>query len=626
LPWLVVVGVAIATYLTGLPNGFVSDARALIPENPSLLNSNEWLAWFVRPYFWGSNVASGFLYRPLTIVSYLATLRVGGGTPIPFLAGNVALHAGASVLVLALGRQLIGMPAAWLGALLFSVHPLHTEAVAWIGGRPDLLAAVLALASAWCFCRATEVGSRQPAIYALLTVICYFAALLSKEHVVTLPAWFGVVWLFERGKRSVRWAGVAVAGSLLAFVLFVWLRASALPSLRTSMTSLTSDLGSPWAPWRWSAGLAIAGKYTSLFFWPSGLTFDYTFFPAAWAQSGTVRTPELLWGAAVAGGFLVAMSWAIFAHRGLSLVLAFTALTYAVVSAFPFTPQLYIAERFTYLPSMGACLAAGWVLLRVSRAALEVGRGRGRLGEPMNPPGPPRISTAGWRVGRERVAASMFIGLLALLAIRSAVRNVDWRTDETVAHAAVRVSMDSPLALRGLGQEELRLGRYETARTLLERSLRLNPKRSEPYVMLAQVYRAQGDSQRLIGLARESAVQLPQRQELIHDLARLLWQMGRKVEPEPLLRQVVKDHPSFLPSRLALGGLLLDRGDANEALEHFRVASTLDSRSSQAWLGMAMAASALGRQAEARAYADRGKAIGLTLPADMSRAVEGATP
>ncbi len=456
MPWLSVVGVAIATYLTALPNGFVSDARSLIPDNPSLLTSNEWLAWFARPYFWGANVLSGFLYRPLTVVSYLVTLQVSGASPLPFLVGNVALHAAASALVLALGRRLLAAPAAWLGALLFAAHPLHTEAVAWVGGRPDLLAAVFALASASCFCRGTERGARHPALYALLTVTGYLAALLSKEHVITLPAWFGLVWLLEREKRSVRWTGVVLAGSLVALVVFLWLRAGALPSLRTSVASLTSDLGSFWAPWRWCAGLAIAGKYTALFFWPSGLTFDYTFFPAAWARSGTVQPLELLWGAVTAVGFLVALIWAIRVHRGLALVLAFSALSYAVVSAFPFTPQLYIAERFTYLPSVGACLAAGWVALRLPRALLAPGRASG----------PPPQS-------RRRVVAAVFIAVVALLAIRSAIRNLDWRTDESVAHASVKVSMDSPLALRGLGREALREGNVQSARAFLELRTRL---------------------------------------------------------------------------------------------------------------------------------------------------------
>jgi Flp pilus assembly protein TadD len=224
------------------------------------------------------------------------------------------------------------------------------------------------------------------------------------------------------------------------------------------------------------------------------------------------------------------------------------------------------------------------------------------------------------------VAATVFIALVALLAIRSAIRNLDWRTDETLAHAAVKVSMDSPLALRGLGREALRAENVPAARAFLERSLRLDPKRSEPYLLLSLVYERQGDIEGLIGLARQAAVERRQRKELIHELAGLLWQKGRGGEAEPLFRQVVTDHPDFLPSRLSLGGILLDRGDAREALEHFRAATTLNPERPEVWLGMTMASLALGRRAEARAYADRGKGVGLKLPPNVSRALEGGTP
>jgi len=227
---------------------------------------------------------------------------------------------------------------------------------------------------------------------------------------------------------------------------------------------------------------------------------------------------------------------------------------------------------------------------------------------------------------RRRAAAVVFIALVALLGIRSAIRNLDWKTDETMAAAAVRVSMDSPLALRGLGQEAWRAGNVQAARALLERSLRLDPKRSEPYLVLSLVYERQGDVEALIGLARQAAVERRQRKELIQSLAGLLWQMGRREEAEPLFRQVIADYPGFLPSRLALGGILLDKGDAREALDHFRVATELNPESPQAWLGMTMASLALGRPAEARAYADRAKRLGLKLPPDVSRALGGGTP
>ncbi len=625
-PWLLVAGAAIATYLTALPNGFVSDAARLISENPSVLKSDEWLAWFSRPYFWGSHLGDLSLYRPLTVLSYLVTIRLAGPDAFSFMVGNVLLHGAASLLVLAVGRQLVGAHAAVLGALLFAVHPLHTEAVAWIGGRPDLLATVFVLISVLCFLRATEESARRPGLYSALAAGSYFAALLSKEHVITLPVWFVFVWILDRRQPSARWTKAIIAGSLAAILAFMVLETVVAGSLPKSVSLFAGRIGErAWAPWRWSAAVAIAGKYAALFFWPRGLTFDYTLYPALWARLGPPAL-EVLWGGIVIVGLLATLAWAIRAHRGLALALAFIPVTYAVISSFPFTPQLFIAERFAYLPSAGACLAAGWVLLRMGRRVSGAERGHRRplssereaLVRPEEPPIPVWM-LAGWR---GRTVFCILFGLLGVLAMRSAIRNPEWKSLETLFHAALSVSPDSPQALAAFGEREYKRGDYQGALPLLERSLELNPKRPEPYALLADIYIKRGEVERVIALSRQATAELPQRQTgLIHNLAVLLWQAPRVDQAEALFRQIVTRRPDYFPSRVALGRLLLESGRASEALEEFRVASTVTPGSPWGWFGMARASWALGRREEARAYADRGMRL---LPKASSRDREGA--
>ncbi len=621
LPWVAVASAAIATYLTALPNEFVSDAASLIPGNASLFNSHEWLAWFSRPYFWGSN-QRGSLYRPLTVLSYLATIRAGGVAPFPFMVGNVLLHAGVSVLVLALGRSLIGPHGGLLGALLFAVHPLHTESVAWIGGRTDLVASLFALVSVLSFLRATRQDARRPALFTGLAVVAYFAGLLSKEHVITLPAWFAFAWFVGCRQRSLRWTAVALVGCFAGIIGYGVLRARALEFLPKGAGLLASRVAEGvGVPWRWLAGLAVAGKYAGLFVWPSALTFDYSGYPAAWNRVGRVEPLEVLWGSVAVVGVLAALVWAIRAHPGLALALALIPVTYVVVSAFPLSPQLYIAERLTYLPSVGACLGAGWLLLRVAERA--VGVVPGRIGSPHLQ----EILAPAWaRARRGRAASGFLLALLLTLAVRSAVRNTDWRTDETVSRSAIAVSAESPLALRGLGYEEYKRGNFEAARVLFERSIRLNPAAWEPYPILARIYVNAGETEKAVALYRQAVVELPQRFELTYDLGMLLRQAGQVGEAESLFRQIIADHPDFFPSHLALGEILLERGRPAEALELFRRAGAIKPDSAMAWFGMARASLALGHVEEARVYAEKARGAGLKLPEEFSRTLERSTP
>jgi Flp pilus assembly protein TadD len=602
-------GVAVVAYLNALPNGFVSDAKGLIVDNPQLLGSDEWLAWFSRYYFWGSYVRGSQLYRPLSILSYVATLRVFGVNAVAFVAGNIVLHAAASGLVLALGRRLIGAPAAWLGALLFAVHPLHTEAVAWIGGRPDVLCAVLALASALYFLRATAADAERPAWPAILTVAFYFGAMLSKEHAITLPIWFVAVWLLDRQRRSTRWTLATLAGSLVVLAVFLTMRAMSLPPTTPGGYAFAdAALMGRWQLWRWLAGPAVAGKYAALFVWPSTLTFEYRSIVVGWAETRRIAAPEVALGCLFVAIFVAAFVWALRRDRGLALVLAFAAVTYALLSGVPFTPQLHIAERFTYLPSAGACLAVGWLFVwiggKLTRQPASDERAR-----------PPESAVPRWIFAGTagRVLGAVFAFVVVLLAVRGAVRNTDWRSGDTIAAAALVSSPDSPLALRTQGHDEYKRGNFARARTLMEQSLKLDPWRADAYVILAEIYLKDGNTAALVNLASRAEARLATRRELVL-LGGMLWQAGRREDAERLLRRVETSHPGFAQMRLALGGLLLETGRPEPAMEQFRAASVLEPQNGLAWFGMAQAATALGRADEARGYAERAKSAGLTLP------------
>src|SRR5262249_2203156 len=120
------------------------------------------------------------LYRPLTVVSYALNAAITGASPWGFHLFNVLLHVLVVLTVFGLARRLFGGAAlpAFIAALLFAVHAVHVEAVAWIVGRAEVLATLFALLSFRAYVAYREGGGGTALA---LSALAYGAALLSKE-------------------------------------------------------------------------------------------------------------------------------------------------------------------------------------------------------------------------------------------------------------------------------------------------------------------------------------------------------------------------------------------------------------------------------------------------------------
>ena len=211
-PWLIVLAV-VATYANAFAGDFQFDDAAVIVGDPRVQSLRAW--WTSMPGI-----------RPLLKLTYAANHSSGLGIA-GFHAVNVALHAGNAVLVWSLLRRLgPRVPgAALLGALLFALHPVQTEAVTYVSGRSSSLSASFALASilAWVVGRERS----RPWLAGAASPIFLVASLLVKETAVVVPlalvlvdAAFGprpFLWRAALRSTAVHWAVVAVAlAALLA--------------------------------------------------------------------------------------------------------------------------------------------------------------------------------------------------------------------------------------------------------------------------------------------------------------------------------------------------------------------------------------------------------------------------
>ncbi len=139
--FLIVAVLAIGCYLNALGGEFVSDDHKQILSNPLLIESHRLPEIFTKSFPFHRKQKSGGYYRPITALSYWIDFRLFGPNPFIFHLENLLWHTATALLVLVLLRNLwpTEPKVAFMGAVLFAVHPIHTEAVAWVSGRSEIL-------------------------------------------------------------------------------------------------------------------------------------------------------------------------------------------------------------------------------------------------------------------------------------------------------------------------------------------------------------------------------------------------------------------------------------------------------------------------------------------------------
>jgi tetratricopeptide (TPR) repeat protein len=490
--------------VTGIRNGFAYDDVALIELNTSVHSLHGWWRLFAQPY-WPN--FGGEAYRPITSLAYALQWSVADGAPWVFHAVSIALYAAISIGVLALARLMLPEWAAWFSAALFAVHPVHVEAVANVTGQTELLVGLTVVWALVLFVRARRAGSISNHSGTATAIVVLFAlGLLSKEHAIVLPALLLLAeWLLVEDPRGWKVRLVELRPVLLGMVLVVLgffaarSRAASpygvvgfqtyLPFLALRVTALERVL----------TMLGVVPEWIRLLFWPARLSSEYSPPGIPIAQQATIAHAIVL--LLLAGILAIAI-----AIRRQSAALAFGILwvyvTHAPTSNFFIPASFLLTERTLFLPSAGAMLALGAILVVV----------RERF--PSR-----RFAVAG---------ATAIAVVLALGVLRSATRSPVWRSNETLFPRAV---IDAPLSYRAhyvLGMLRFGQGRLPEGEREYRRALALFPY--DPYVALglAGEYQTVGLCQAalpLYGLAYRVNPSLPAGHG---DYARCLLRLGRR--------------------------------------------------------------------------------------------------
>ena len=207
--WLFLIGAVALSFLlygNSLKGGFVYDDN-FFADRPELRDSSSLLRVWTEPYL-PQNLAAG-LYRPLAVFSFALNFILFGESPVSFHLVNIILNGIVIFLVFLLVLKIFGdRKLASIAALFFAFLPIHTESVAFIKSRDEILATLFAIWSWLLFISATEGGNRLNWKKIAQSTLLFLLAVFSKELIIIVPALFlAVFWIRPAplGGRTAKW-------------------------------------------------------------------------------------------------------------------------------------------------------------------------------------------------------------------------------------------------------------------------------------------------------------------------------------------------------------------------------------------------------------------------------------
>jgi protein O-mannosyl-transferase len=537
VPPLALAALTAIVYINAAPPVLIFDDALVISDNP-VLRGPRAIPRLFRLHARAGSPDSSRLYRPLAMATLALDHSLYRGSPRGYHVTSVALQVGVTLVLFAF-LGMVGIPrgAAFVAALVFGVHPIHTEAVDFAFNRSEILAALFVLAALWWLFR--ELDRRPWAAWAGL-VAAYFLGLCSRESAVMLPALAVLLVLVLRPapfRAQLRrlWPVVAL---LLPLAAYLALRQAALGEPGGGVVrSLTEDLGERAAlNARLPLVAATMRDYLRMLFWPWPLRVSYVDYELSRPWLALALHVALLGGAAAL--------W-----RRVPALLAGLGFFYLALlpSTKLFSDPAVIAERFVYLPSAGAALALAFGL-----AAL--GRRHGA-----------------------RALVLCGVALCAALAPLTLLRNLDFHSARALWEAEVRASDHNWQALQNLGFAYVAEGRAAEALALADRGLRFAPSEYGLHtvrgVALAKLGRTAEAEPSLVAAVRLSR----ERSRELANLARLYAELGRTRDAEAAYRGAMATAERPALRHLFEGELLRHcRGDERAARAAFAAALALE--------------------------------------------------
>ena len=533
---------AFAVYANSIANGFVYDDKYLVIGNPWIKDVRHIPDFFLSDSWGFMDTASNY-YRPVMLLAYMVDYHIFGLEPWGFHLSYVLMHSLVSVAafffaarVMALtrsGDRPVATPPVVVpmaAAVLYAVHPIHTQVVAWNGIHEMSLA---------FFCMLSFIfytGARR-----LPALLCFAAALLSKETAVVLPV---LLVAYDLTMNRVEYlarraaAAMALARSFAPYVAlgcgYLLLRGYAIGGF--SPSSARSNLGL--YDYVLNLPVLFTGYLYKLLI-PTGLTPTHVFH-----QKTAFLDVTVLFSMTVVVAFALAMSVSFKRSPAVFQCLVWIAVPLAPVMYLPAMGPSVFAENYLYLPSIGFSILTALALVRLARYT-------------------------------KTAAISAFVTLTLIYSVAAIDRNAVWRDDLTLWTDTVKKSPDSFIAVNNLGEAYAKRGRIDEAIELYKAAAGMSHGAAVSNINLGIAYYNLGRYDDSIDSYLAALKMNPRFISARLNLGGAYMKKGLFAEAEAEFKEVIKISPDLAEGYNSLGIVYKELGRPAAAAAEFKRAASL---------------------------------------------------
>ena len=601
---------AVLLYFNTFGNSFVYDEKALIINNTFIRDTAN-IPFFFSLEYWKNCHPGGKTYRPFRTVTFALDFALWGLNPWGYHLTNLLLYAANCVLVYLLMLRLAKMmtpfksappPAKpqdplfrrmtpfksappmdppfrrmnplsetvtipFLTALFFVGHPIHTEAVAYIKNRSELITFLFYMAGFllyFSFLRSGSTLKRITVYTAGLT--CFILGFITKEMAFSLPVMIGVAIVLFKPKNTWKHSLGFTIPFYAAAAVYLVIKKTVLGSVAMYDNSMPITL--------WQQIMTVImtiGRYLKLLLFPTGLSVDHHFLvPNSFMQTE-------VWLSCL--GFVVLLGAVVVTTRRCKLISY--GLTWTVVTLLPASNIIFIAgrpfaEQRLYIPSLGFCLALACAFSCLSGVFTRLFPGK-------------KGAT---------FAIYIALGVCLLYSYTTIKRNLDWKNPVTLWASAVRTEPGNPRAHNSLGLSYAEAGQTDKAIGSYLAAIELDPYFIDAYYNCSVEYSSMGKRQDSIALYRQMIKHLPYCALGYSYMGFEFTALKRYPEAISMFEKAIELQPDLTNAVVGLGYVYNLMGKIETAITWYRKGIELEPDNLRQYHNLGLIYKNLGRKAE----------------------------